>query len=376
MPFVENPAHLSKSRLRSDLVAHNVPLPPAASKKEALVKLHEKHIDQRRAADFSSDEEEEEEDRHKDGAEAREPIDLRCLTDDELRATLLKYGFKAGPIVASTRTLYEKNLRNLLLSDGYELLNEENITVTYSDSEEEGEEEEKEGNGDQEDEESGSEETSDESEQVQQESSEAATSRKKESSSMKKSRDALKSSTQAQSNCMQIPAGITGASSKNQRAGLASGATSGCQPDVSKGHPSFTETFSITEILEKESLRHSHYHFILDYDHSDGAQWEQYAEKLAALQQEYTEFLEKPKKDILKDLLPDTQATPSGIYVTCRKPIKGAARRPVQYAYPDSPVSPATFERREVERRLVPMHIRILVFFFLVFILYIIYVNV
>uniref|UniRef100_A0A672JCC1 Zgc:92287 n=1 Tax=Salarias fasciatus TaxID=181472 RepID=A0A672JCC1_SALFA len=226
MPFVENPAHLSKSRLRSDLVAHNVPLPPAASKKEALVKLHEKHIDQRRAADFSSDEEEEEEDRHVDGAEAREPIDLRCLTDDELRATLLKYGFKAGPIVASTRTLYEKNLRNLLLSDGYELLNEENITVTYSDSEEEGEEEEKEGNGDQEDEESG---------------------------------------------------------------------------------------FYFRTVLS---------------------------------------------------------------FVTCRKPIKGAARRPVQYAYPDSPVSPATFERREVERRLVPMHIRILVFFFLVFILYIIYVNV
>lgn len=57
MPFVEQPAHLSKSRLKSDLVAHNVALPPAASKKAVYVELHLKHIDQKNAADFSSDEE-------------------------------------------------------------------------------------------------------------------------------------------------------------------------------------------------------------------------------------------------------------------------------------------------------------------------------
>lgn len=57
MPFVEEPAHLSKSRLKSALVAHNVALPPAASKKAVYVELHLKHIDQKNAADFSSDEE-------------------------------------------------------------------------------------------------------------------------------------------------------------------------------------------------------------------------------------------------------------------------------------------------------------------------------
>lgn len=57
MPFVEEPAHLSKSRLKSDLVAHNVALPPAASKRAVYVELHLKHIDQKNAADFSSDEE-------------------------------------------------------------------------------------------------------------------------------------------------------------------------------------------------------------------------------------------------------------------------------------------------------------------------------
>ena len=61
---------------------------------------------------------------------------------------------------------------------------------------------------------------------------------------------------------------------------------------------------------------------------------------------------------------------------TRRRPIKGAAGRPVQYIYPDTPTSPTTLERREVERRLVPIHIQILVFFILACLLYIIYVCV
>lgn len=59
MPFVEDPACLSKSRLKSDLVAHNVELPPAGSKKEAYVALHLRHVDQTNAADFSSDDDQE-----------------------------------------------------------------------------------------------------------------------------------------------------------------------------------------------------------------------------------------------------------------------------------------------------------------------------
>lgn len=60
--FKEDPAHLSKSRLKSDLVAHNVALPPAKSRKEVYVELHLKHVDQKNAADFSSDEEDQGED--------------------------------------------------------------------------------------------------------------------------------------------------------------------------------------------------------------------------------------------------------------------------------------------------------------------------
>lgn len=70
------------------------------------------------------------------------------------------------------------------------------------------------------------------------------------------------------------------------------------------------------------------------------------------------------------------QCTPLCFSVTRRRPIKGAAGRPVQYAFPDTPASPATLERRETERRIVSVYIQILVFLVVAFLLYLIYVVV
>ncbi|KAL0158493.1 hypothetical protein M9458_046569, partial [Cirrhinus mrigala] len=61
--FVEDPAHLSKERLKSELIAHNVDLPPPESKKRAYVELYLKHV-RTNSIDFSSDEEED----HLDGS--------------------------------------------------------------------------------------------------------------------------------------------------------------------------------------------------------------------------------------------------------------------------------------------------------------------
>lgn len=61
---------------------------------------------------------------------------------------------------------------------------------------------------------------------------------------------------------------------------------------------------------------------------------------------------------------------------TRRRPIKGAAGRPVQYVFPDTPASPATLERRAAERRLVPIHIQLLVFLIVAVLLYLVYVVV
>ncbi len=55
--FVEDPAFFSKERLKSELIAHNVDLPPPESKKHAYVELYLKHV-RTNSTDFSSDEEE------------------------------------------------------------------------------------------------------------------------------------------------------------------------------------------------------------------------------------------------------------------------------------------------------------------------------
>ncbi|XP_067381983.1 LEM domain-containing protein 1 isoform X7 [Channa argus] len=277
--FVEDPLYLSKSRLKSDLVAHDVALPPARSNKEVYVKLHKKHIDQKTDADFSSDEE----DRVQDVAEEDPELpDPRNLTDDGLKAALLKHGVKAGPVVASTRALYERKLSQLLQSDGHDRPNGAEKAVLYSDSE--GEEED------------GQEDDADSDSEAKEETMEE---QPQQASSQMESRRSPSITTNA-------------------------------ERDLNGGNVKERCSWSDWELV----------------------------------------------KDTLKDLFPDTQTTSTGIYATRRRPIKGAAGRPVQYVYPDSPASPSTLERREVERRLVPIHIQILVFIILTCLLYLIYVCV
>ncbi|XP_037539954.1 LEM domain-containing protein 1 [Nematolebias whitei] len=249
MPFVEDPAHLCKTRPRSGLVAHGLELPPAVSG-EVRVELHVRHSDHRTAAEFSSDDDLIQDVADDEDLADPKMSDLSNLTDDALKAMLLKYGVKPGPIVASTRALYERKLKKLLQSDGYGGAED---GMWYSDSEEERERHED-----------------------------------KES-----------------------------------------------EPDDQ-------------EMIEASES-----------------------------QQGSREVHREPVAEILKDIFPNTKASPTGIYATPRRPIKGAAQRPIQYSYPDTPVSPVTVqERRDVQRRLVPYWIQILVFFIVMGILYLIYVNV
>ncbi|KAK0152680.1 Lamina-associated polypeptide 2, isoforms beta/delta/epsilon/gamma [Merluccius polli] len=69
------------------------------------------------------------------------------------------------------------------------------------------------------------------------------------------------------------------------------------------------------------------------------------------------------------------RSKPEWTGATSRRPIKGAAGRPVQYKYPDvPPASPLTLERREVERRLVPFYIQLLVFLALACVLNLVFI--
>ncbi|XP_078025984.1 LEM domain-containing protein 1 isoform X2 [Epinephelus lanceolatus] len=386
--FVENPAHLSKSRLKSDLVAHNVALPPAKSKKEVYVELHLKHIDQKNAADFSSDEEEDRDQDVADEEEDAEVPDPSGLTDDNLKAALLERGIKAGPIVASTRALYEKKLRTLLQTEGHGHVNGAEKGVLYSDSEEDEE------NGEEEAEVSGSEgaieDTVEQADQAQQESSQvelcfqkggfvypqcfvpssrlrARASRIREPGPKWNSGNAVKSSERSRPQRSQIAIGVSRASSVDQRSGLGSGFPSGSQSVISNGGSSFSsQAFSITQMVEEMESRKSLSTSTDTERELNGSNVQEHWSRSNRLCQE-------PVKETPKDMFPNTDATPTGIYATRRRPIKGAAGRPVQYVYPDTPASPTTLERREVERRLVPIHIQIFVFLIVACLLYVIY---
>ncbi|XP_058860882.1 lamina-associated polypeptide 2, isoforms beta/delta/epsilon/gamma-like [Acipenser ruthenus] len=149
--FVEDPALFSKERLKSELIANDVAL-PLSEKKEVYLQLYLKHITNQNVADFSSDEEEAHELVHQgDSQEAAlegeenedesntEMMDISQLTDKELKAQLIKYGVKPGPIVGSTRPVYEKKLLKLIGSGSAVPTVKQNGTGDvgrYSDSEE------------------------------------------------------------------------------------------------------------------------------------------------------------------------------------------------------------------------------------------------
>nr|XP_033943527.1 LEM domain-containing protein 1 isoform X3 [Pseudochaenichthys georgianus] len=343
--FMEDPAHFSKSRLKSDLVAHNVVLPPTKSRKEIYVDLHSKHIAQKNAGDFSSDDE----DQEKDLADKEEDAEIlvqSCLTDDDLKAALLKHGVKAGPIVASTRALYENKLRRLQQSEGQGHVNRVEKGVLYSDSEDEEEQGEQ---GEQED-----------GESVAYTGSEGA----------KEEIDEL--SNQAQQGSSQFPSGTHSA--------------------VSNGGSAISpqQSFSITEMVQEMEKRKSLSSCPNTERELNGSNVQEHWSRfnrpdtpIVHTMKNYTpkespfklkmKPSQEPVKDTIKEMFLNMEASPTGICATRRRPIKGAAGRPVQYIYPESPT---TIERREVERRLVPIHIQILFFFIVACLLYIIYVCV
>lgn len=249
--FIEDPAQFSIERLKSELIANNVELPPADSKKRVYLELYLTSV-KTNSPDFSSDEEDDGLVGDVDNEEVSDMVDLDQLTDDQLKAMLLQYGVKAGPIVATTRALYEKKLHRLMegpAQTSQHSVNGTAWTTQYSDSEED----------------------------------------------------------------------IEGDEDK-----------------------------------ESETAQH--------------------LSKTAS--QTETSTSRDSATDVLTELFPDTAKTPTGIYATKRRPIKGAAGRPVQFKYPEMPLlSPTTLERQEIQQRLVPLWVQILVFLLVACLLYIIYLS-
>ncbi|XP_055793939.1 lamina-associated polypeptide 2, isoforms beta/gamma-like isoform X3 [Salvelinus fontinalis] len=128
--YLEDPSVLTKDKLKSELLANNVALPTGDQRKDVYVQLYLKNLTVQNnkilSTDaFSSDEElpvPVVSNKSRSGRKATrktdkprpEDLDVTELTSEGLKDELLKYGIDVGPIVASTRKLYERRLQKLL----------------------------------------------------------------------------------------------------------------------------------------------------------------------------------------------------------------------------------------------------------------------
>ncbi|KAM6214211.1 thymopoietin isoform 3-T3 [Rhynchocyon petersi] len=146
--FLEDPSVLTKEKLKSELIANNVTLPAGEQRKDVYVQLYLQHLTARNRPplassanskgppDFSSDEEREPtpvfgsgvaaagrgraaagrkatKKTDKPRLEDKDDFDVAELTNEDLLDQLVKYGVNPGPIVGTTRKLYEKKLLKL-----------------------------------------------------------------------------------------------------------------------------------------------------------------------------------------------------------------------------------------------------------------------
>ena len=166
----EKMSSLTKEQMRNALISHGVTnLPPQGAKKEELVALYEEHIlpATNGAGDFSSDDEvslkpspskrastaskasrvSNVSKASKSSKTAKKAlvedsmivdgVDVSALDDDVLFEKLKEHGISAGPIVDSTRKLYQKKLLDVLMLKGATANKINGKEVEYSDTEEE-----------------------------------------------------------------------------------------------------------------------------------------------------------------------------------------------------------------------------------------------
>ncbi|XP_056371549.1 thymopoietin isoform X4 [Oenanthe melanoleuca] len=135
--FLADPSVLTKEKLKSELIANNVSLPGGEQRKDVYVQLYLQHLTARNPPalaqpDFSSDEEREPtplgarsrgaaaagrkatKKTDKPRPEEKDDLDITEMSNEDLQEKLMKYGVNPGPIVATTRKLYEKKLLKLM----------------------------------------------------------------------------------------------------------------------------------------------------------------------------------------------------------------------------------------------------------------------
>ncbi|XP_039604431.1 lamina-associated polypeptide 2, isoforms beta/delta/epsilon/gamma-like isoform X2 [Polypterus senegalus] len=369
---VDDPSHLSKESLKSELIAHNVALPIGERKKEVYLQLYMKHVYSKKSTDFSSDEEEEPpEEGNVSDQQVEEKVfmknskmmDICQMNDEELKAKLLEHGVIPGPIVASTRLVYEKKLLKLISQKSESSSFKNNATVIedqYSDSEEDEEEME--------------------STMVQKK--------------MKKTAKAIGNHTHVltENNEPNSPVNISVCDMSAGRpmitgfggskgSPLLESNTSGLMNLSRLEHISLSEASTVLRknesIAEKRRRSTDSFKAQIMSDKSTMTYRTPTNTPQASLFKRKNKINNDDKKeDILAELFPNEPRTPTGISATRRKPIKGAAGRPIQFKYnltEKAQLSSRVESTPATPRQLVPVVIQIVVFLLVVCFLFLIY---
>ncbi|XP_034381710.1 thymopoietin a isoform X2 [Cyclopterus lumpus] len=345
--YLDDPSVLTKDKLKSELLAHNVELPSGNTTKDVYVQLYLKNLTAHKkpvaALDvFSSDEElpppvvfsrsrsSGRKATRKTDKVRPDEMDVTMLTDEGLKGELFKHGVDVGPIVASTRKLYEKKLQRmlddgpaqppkLLLSEIQVSHNGNSESDLYSDKE-------------------------DEPEPVAEPEPVPVVERPVRSRGKTPVTTRTRSSQHRTDSCQQ-PAAVLNTALLEEpetrtepfrpaRTGSLTCTKQSPQPSAKSSRPT-SPLAQITKVgpvpfsplCNISPIKRQGYHWSLSDQFGSQAGGVSVArvEKIAASDQ--TPKVEE--KDVLKELFPNDINSPTGITATCRRPIRGAASRPL-----------------------------------------------
>ncbi|KAM9204496.1 thymopoietin isoform 2-T2 [Mergus octosetaceus] len=292
--FLADPSVLTKEKLKSELIANNVSLPGGEQRKDVYVQLYLQHLTARNPPaaaqpDFSSDEEREPtplgprgrgaaaagrkatKKTDKPRAEEKDDLDITELSNEDLQEQLMKYGINPGPIVATTRKLYEKKLLKLM-EQGPELKSSMPLPVISSTTENTRQ------NG------------SNDSDQYSDNEEDPKTELRLEK------REPLKGRTKTPVALKQRVV------EHNQVGNRVPGNFKHAAPTLS-----ISELSDMPRRTPKKPLMTAE---VLERTHTEE---------------------QRVERDILKEMFPYEVSTPTGISASCRRPIKGAASRPIEH---------------------------------------------
>ncbi|XP_027535738.1 thymopoietin isoform X2 [Neopelma chrysocephalum] len=325
--FLADPSVLTKEKLKSELIANNVSLPGGEQRKDVYVQLYLQHLTARNPPavaqpDFSSDEEREPtplgarsrgaaaagrkatKKTDKPRPEEKDDLDITEMSNEDLQEQLVKYGINPGPIVATTRKLYEKKLLKLM-EQGPELKapvplpaisatentrqNGNSDSDQYSDNEE------------------------DPKTELRLEKREPLKARTKTPVALKQKRVVEHNQVEA---TVQLPID---------------------DAVISESTP-ITETIltSSNETLVVNRVPGNFKHAAPTLSVSELSDMPRRTPKKPLMTAEVLERTateeRRVERDILKEMFPYEASTPTGISASCRRPIKGAASRPIEHS--------------------------------------------